>query len=294
MKVQQISLISVALLLLSAISLNASQLASAKVVEVVGTVSKYSGEGPSTPLSMGDILKQGDSVSATALSEAKLVFSNGSELTIEENTSITIAELQQDPFSGGQSYEQLQADPSKSQTLLELNYGSLSGHVKELRADSKFHVETPLGTAAIRGTVWNALLIYNAERGEFLFTVKNVDGIVDILSKFGGQLEYTEGNVADKSFDSSLGESTKAVIPPNHTVVLRIGRGDPLFDDLFSLIQNTQPTGPKPVITPGTPQGIIIEDETDDKGDLGIIIVSPELPAAVQQVVTPPVLIPAQ
>ncbi len=255
---------------MSALGVSAQQLASAKVVDVVGTVTKYSPDGSNTQLQVGDILKEGDAISATALSSAELVFSNGSELTIEENTSVNIAKLEQAPFGGNQSYEQLQADPSPSQTLLELNYGKLSGHVKKLRQDSNFDVETPLGTAAIRGTRWSALLIYNAERGEFILTVKNYDGLVDIISRYIGQFEYGKGNIGDKGYDSSLSDDTRELIPAAHTVVIRLHRGDPLFDDLFDLIKNVTPSGPSPVITPGGPGG---------GDDFGVIVVSPEGPA---------------
>ncbi|HKK19400.1 MAG TPA: FecR domain-containing protein [Opitutales bacterium] len=274
MKVHKTSFFSLVILMIASVTAQGAQLASAKVVDVVGTVTKYSADGSQSPLKVGDLLKEGDSISVTALSEADLVFSNGSELTIEENTSVNIATLQQEPFSGNQSYEQLQADPSKSQTLLELNYGKLSGHVKELRSDSKFHVETPLGTAAIRGTQWSALLIYNAEREEFLLVVKNLDGLVDIISRYLGTIEYGEGNIGDKGYDSSIDEQTRELIPQDHTVVLRLRKSDPYFDDLLQIIKNYAPTGPKPVITPGPGPGPGPGDPEDD--DFGIIVVSPE------------------
>lgn len=276
MKTIKFSIISIFFLMTLSITAQAAQLATAKVVNVKGTVTAYYADGTKAPLKSGDILREGDSVSVTALSKAELVFSNGSELTVDENTSVNIATLQQEAFSGNQSYEQLQADPSKSQTLLELNYGKLSGHVKKLNSGSKFHVQTPLGTAAIRGTKWNMTLIYNEERKEFLLTVNNVDGAVDIISNYLGSIEYGQGNVGDKGYDSSLSEATEEAIPKNHTVVMRIQRGDPGFDDLFKLIKNFIPTGPKPVITPG-PSPDPDDDEDDDDDDFGIIVVSPEV-----------------
>lgn len=264
------------LVLLSALLLpaHAAKLASAKVVGITGTVTKYSSGGASSPLAVGEILEQGDSISVTALSQAKLVFSNGSELTVEENTSINIAKLEQDSFGGGQTYEQLAADPSKSRTLLELNYGALSGHVKKLQPDSSFDVETPLGTAAIRGTFFTVSLLYNVERGEFSLIVKNIDGLVDIISRYVGQLEWGEGNIGEKVYDSSISEATTEPIPRTHTFVIRIHQDDPYFEDLFDIIENYIPTGPAPVITPGG----FGDDDDDDDDDFGVIVVSPEGP----------------
>lgn len=263
MSLLRISLLATLAFALSSLTASAQELATAKVVEVTGTVTKYLENGDLEPLEKGDLLREGDAVSVTALSSAKLVFSNGSEMTINENTSINLATLQQESFAGGKSYEQLKADPSTSQTLIELNYGSLSGHVKKLRKGSNFNIQTPLGTAAIRGTKWETFLIYNAERQEFLFSTKNLDGAVDIISRYVGSVEYGSGNVGDKSYESSLTEDVREAIPANHTVIIRIGRTDPAFDDLVKLIQNYQSGDPDPQITPD---------------DFGIIVVSPEGP----------------
>ncbi len=269
MKTLRIPLTLLCVLAFSSLSAHAAQLATAKVLEVVGTVTKYSESGAHSQLKAGDILTQGDSVSATALSSTKLVFSNGSEITVEENTSVNIAKLEQDSFGSGQSYEQLQADPSKSQTLLELNYGELGFHVKKLQKGSTFNIETPLGTAAIRGTKGFVKLFYNAERGEFLLIVKNFDGLVDIISRYLGEFEYGKGNVGDKGYDSALSDDTSEPIPQMHTIVVRLHRGDPYFDDLFDLMKSYIPTNPRPGWIP-----LPVPEITPD--DPGVIVVSPE------------------
>jgi hypothetical protein len=264
----------VGLFILSALSINAAQLASAKVIEVIGTVTKDSEVGGKGPLRPGDILTQGDSISVTALSSAKLVFSNGSELTVKENTSVAITELAQDPFGGDNSYEQLEADPSKSQTLLELNYGEVSGHVKKLQQGSKFFIKTPLGTAAIRGTNFTVKLYYNPEIGEFLLQITNADGYVDVISSYDGDFEFGKGNISDKVYNSNLGsDRDPEPIPETKTVVIRLSRYDPSFTALFDMLKNYIPTEPSPgwielaipVVTPEDP-GVTIVSPEDDAG----------------------------
>jgi hypothetical protein len=269
MKTLRIPLLVISLLAMGALSSYAAQLASAKVTAVEGSVSKYSADGASAPLRVGDILVQGDSISVTALSSASLVFSNGSEITISENSSVNLAKLEQESFAGGQSYEQLQADPSTSKTLLELNYGELSGHVKSLKPGSSFDVDTPLGTAAIRGTKFSVRLFYNAERGEFLLIIRNKGGKVSVSSRYVGNLQYGSGNIADKGYDSGLSDEVTEPIIERHVVVIRLGREDPLFDDLFDATKNFIPTDPRPGFIPIPAPEIT----TDDKG---VIVVSPE------------------
>mgnify|MGYP001550716837 CR=1 FL=1 len=261
MKTHNSFILLILLLTFSSASAQDAQLASAKVIEVVGTVSKNSADGQSSQLKVGEIVKEGASITTAKLSMAKLVFSNGSEMTIEENTRITIAELQQDAFTGGKSYEQLQADPSKSQTLLELNYGEINGHTKKLQPGSNFKIKTPLGTAAIRGTRWSIMLIFNPERGEFILITNNKDGALDIISKYGG-------TVSDRSEKTEAVEAGKAA-------VITLSKTDPEFDAVFDLIKNVIPIGLQPpVITPGTPGPVPGPDD-----DFGIIVVSPEGPA---------------
>ena len=276
MKNSRLHLVLLALFGLSALTVNAAQLASAKVLSVSGTVNYYTQGGVYAPLTVGAILTQGDSVSSTALSSARLVFSNGSELTVEENSSITIAELSQEAFSGKKSYEQLQADPSKSQALLELNYGKVSGHVKKLRAGSRFDIETPLGTAAIRGTTFAVEIHYNAERGEFILTVHNKDGNVNIISRYAGSFEYGRGNIGDKGYDSSVSDDTVEAIPPAHFVVIRLSDQDPYYDAIINALKNYPPfqnedTQPEIIVVPP----IVVTSEVEDQSTT---IASPNLP----------------
>lgn len=250
MKSLRIPFTVLCVLIFSALSSHAAQLATAKVIEIAGTVTKYSADGSDKPLQVGDILVQGDSVSTTAMSSTSLVFSNGSELTVEEDTSLTIATMEQAPFNGSQSYEQLAADPSKSQTLLELNYGELNGHVKQLQSGSRFDIQTPLGTAAIRGTTYKVKYFFNALRNESILSITNIDGQIDLVSRFSGPLEFS-GNVADKGYDAAATEENVAPIPASNTVIIR--SYDAGNDDLPL---------PVPTFTPEDPGVIVVSPES--------------------------------
>ena len=210
MKSPYLHLILLALFGLSPLTATAAQqLASAKVLSMSGTVTSASEDGVESPLMIGAILGQGDSIVTGAWSTALLVFSNGSEILVTEETSITILELSQEAFGGTKSYEQLKADPSKSQSLLQLNYGKVSGHVKSLKAGSRFDIETPLGTAAIRGTKFVIECRYDAKRGEYNFVVYNLDGKIDLISRLTGSSKYGSGNYAEKAYEPDEEESVE-------------------------------------------------------------------------------------
>ena len=244
MKNSRLHLVILALFGLSALTVNAAQLASAKVLSVSGTVHSYAEGSKSTALTVGTILTQGDSITTTALSNALIVFSNGSEITIKENTSLTIAALSQEAFSGKKSYQQLRVDPSKSQALLELNYGKISGHVKKLSKGSEFNIATPLGTAAIRGTRFDVSLHYNAERGEFILSITNKDGKVEVISRYAGSIDYGRGSVGNIGYDHSVTGGKSAQVPPTHQIVIRLSDNDPYFDEVIDLLKNMPPFQP--------------------------------------------------
>jgi len=91
MKSPYLHLILLALFGLSSLTATAAQqLASAKVLSMSGTVTSASEDGVESPLMIGAILSQGDSIVTGAWSTALLVFSNGSEILVTEETSITI------------------------------------------------------------------------------------------------------------------------------------------------------------------------------------------------------------
>ncbi len=236
---------------LSAATVNAAQLASAKVLSVSGTVTSYTEGGAETPLLAGAILTQGASICTKPSSQAELVFSNGSELTVMENSRLTLAELSQEAFGGTKSYEQLQADPSRSQTLLKLNYGKTSGHVKKLSDGSQFLVESPLGTAAIRGTNFTIALNFNPTTGLYSIQVSNHDGLVDLITK-------AEGSKEDGDYDPNAAE-TSTPIPAGQEFAVSISADDPNFGTVIeqminltatAAVDGTPATGDPAVIAP--------------------------------------------
>ena len=256
MKSPYLHLILLALFGLSSLTATAAQqLASAKVLSMSGAVTSGSEDGVESPLMIGAILGKGDSIVTGALSSALLVFSNGSEILVTEKTSITIVELSQEAFGGTKSYEQLKADPSKSQSLLQLNYGKISGHVKSLKTGSRFDIETPLGTAAIRGTKFGIECRYNAKRGEFIFVINNLDGKIDLVSRLTGTTKFGSGNYADKAYEAE-GEETTQSIPPAHRISVRISGKNPNFKLIvkpevnFPPFKNNETQPEVPVIPP--------------------------------------------
>jgi hypothetical protein len=245
-------LILLSLFSISAISMNAAQLGTAKVIEVSGSATRSSENGATAPLQKGDILREGDSIS-TKEGTVKLVFSNGSELSIDKETRIKIAKLVQDLFQGNLSYEQLQADPSKSELTIVLNYGVVTGNVKDLQPGSKVYITTPLGTADIRGANFKITLMRDSGDNSFVLNVFNVDGRIDLLGNLRGTLSDSE-DVKNGTFvnpQSSQGNTT--LIPMQEIATILMKPTDPLYEALFGAVNFPDNYAPFPLPVPTPP-----------------------------------------
>ena len=247
MKTLRIPFTLFCLLVISALSSHAAELATAKVLSVSGTVIKTEGGGGSfkiggreSPLKAGDILREGDRIHSTEGSKVFLVFSNGSEITLFQNSSLSIVDLEQEPYTSKRIYNELEADPSKSQTLLELDYGQLDGHVKKLSNTSSFNIKTPLGTAAIRGTRFSISLLFTGDK--LILSVSNFDGLVDILTqssskvvtgKKGGGKGGNKGGGKVNEFASDA-DGTSTPIPAGGDCNVSASAGNPVLNAIIS------------------------------------------------------------
>ena len=86
---------------------------------------------------------------------SKLVglLSNGTLLTLGEDTRMKVASFKQEPFeAGGKKLTDLKGEPSNSDVLVDLDFGSLVVKTKKLNKGSAFNINSPVGTAGIRGT----------------------------------------------------------------------------------------------------------------------------------------------
>lgn len=108
------------------------------------------GESATLP---GVLLPVGVSVHTGGKGEALLLLSNGTIVTISENTKMKVSSFVQEPFDDkGLSVGDLQEEPSSSSVLVDLEIGDLVVKTKKLNKKSNFEISSPVGTAGIRGT----------------------------------------------------------------------------------------------------------------------------------------------
>ena len=80
-------------------------------------------------------------------------FSNGTITTLQSETKMKIGVFEQVSFDAGEEkVADLDEEPSESKLELDLEWGSLVVKTKKLDKKSSFDINSPLGTAGIRGT----------------------------------------------------------------------------------------------------------------------------------------------
>ena len=126
-----------------------------RAIKVEGTVWQViRGTGQRERLREGDFLLQGNVVVTSADSRVILLFQNGSTVNLQPGTTFSIDQFLVDPFAAeGLDYRKMEKEPSKSVTRLRVDEGTATTKVTRLKGDSAYSVDTPLGTAGIRGTV---------------------------------------------------------------------------------------------------------------------------------------------
>ena len=151
--------------------------------------------GAASPIKEGQTFSQGYTVTTGADSSVVLLFSNGSSIILNAGTNLSVAKFLQEPYDPALGeYSDLEGDPSQSDTLLKMDYGDIFGNVKRLRSLSLYLIETPIGTAGIRGTTFRIRVERTFDPTTGLTTerliVTNADGTVEVATiETGGAFE---------------------------------------------------------------------------------------------------------
>ena len=140
------------------------------------TVYENGDQGQGAKPELGQVIPVGKFIATAQGAKLTLLLSNGTLVTLEESTKMQVGKFEQAPFDGaGKKVSDLEGEPSTSEVELELGMGSLIIKTKKLKKGSSFNINSPVGTAGIRGT-------------EFALAIDPAGG--------GVQLDVTESTVA--------------------------------------------------------------------------------------------------
>jgi len=101
----------------------------------------------------GILPKDYSAVTGPAPSKIIFLLSNGTLMTLTENTKMKVRTFEQVPFDpAGKKLKDLNNEPSQSKVEIDLDMGSLIVKTKKLDKSSSFDIYSAVGVAGIRGT----------------------------------------------------------------------------------------------------------------------------------------------
>ena len=108
---------------------------------------------PPDRVKSGGILFDGHTVKTGNNAKVVLLLSNGTVSTLKADSVLNIKKFTQSKFDpGATKLSELEGEPSSSDVVIDLNLGDMVVDIKKLDKKSSFNIESPVGTAGIRGT----------------------------------------------------------------------------------------------------------------------------------------------
>ena len=162
----------------------------------------------------GSIITEGQTAQVGIGGKLVLLFSNGTITTLQSQTKMKIGVFEQVPFNAGdKTISDLEGEPSESKVVIDLDWGSMVVKTKKLDKKSSFDINSPVGTAGIRGTEFQ--MSQNPGTGVQLDVTEST---VAFTPPGGAPMPVSQGNGLDVS---SSGVSTPR--PVNPAVAQNIG-----------------------------------------------------------------------
>jgi hypothetical protein len=159
-------------------------------------------DGATRALHDGDKVTDSTTVVTSPGASVILVFSNGATVDVAADSNLNIEKFEQDPFAEDIKMSDLKQETGTSTTRLSLTKGELVGKVVHLNVDkgSEFTVQTPVGAAGIRGTVFR--IVFRPGRdGKAFFVITTSDGTVVFRGTTSGPIPIPAGKQVVATFN---------------------------------------------------------------------------------------------
>ena len=139
---------------------------------------------------------------------ASLLFSNGALITIKSGSRFYLRKFAQKSFNSDPNAtpSQIEEEPSQSELLAHLDFGNLIVKAPKLRKGSTMVLSSPLGTAGIRGTMFQLVAVRNPVTGDITGGVNLISGDITFTDVAGNDVNLASGQSLQLA-SGKLGES---------------------------------------------------------------------------------------
>ena len=178
---------------------------------------------------------------------ASLLFSNGALITIKPGSRFYLRKFAQKSFSADPNANpsQIEEEPSQSELLAHLDFGNLIVKAPKLRKGSSMVLSSPLGTAGIRGTMFQLVAVRNPVTGDITGGVNLISGDITFTDVAGNDVNLASGQSLQLA-SGKLGESMATMpgglvnLTATYSGSLTGGEMPPSIDMLFPGVTGTE------------------------------------------------------
>lgn len=193
MKIPKTSSIFLSFFLLSVIFSPAQEISTKGaliIASVEGQVTVVNNETqaslPAAKVVAGGVIYDGHTIKTGPGSKMILLLTNGTVATVKAESSLNIKKFTQEKFDMSKmNLSDLKGEPSRSETVIDIEIGDMVVDVKKLDKKSSFNIESPVGTAGIRGTV-PAISVIKMPDGGFQQQTSMLRGAIAFTPRGGG------------------------------------------------------------------------------------------------------------
>mgnify|MGYP001243425166 CR=1 FL=1 len=158
--------------------------------------------------SVGKKIKEKTIVVTGKDGKAQLLFSNGALITIKPGSRFYLRKYDQKIVSSENVPEpsNIEEEPSKSILLAHLDFGELIVKAPKLKKGSTMSLTSPLGTAGVRGTMFQMMAVRNPVTGDISGGINLISGDIEFSGVDGNEVTLVSGQSIQVA-SSKLGET---------------------------------------------------------------------------------------
>ncbi|MDG1173978.1 MAG: FecR domain-containing protein, partial [Opitutales bacterium] len=147
------------------------------------------------PKSVGRKMSSKSLISTGETGKIAILFSNGALFTIKPGSRFYLRKYKQleGVVEGLPAPGKLEAEPTQSELSAHLDYGELVVKAPKLKKGSSMKVTSPLGTAGIRGTMFQFMAVRNSVTGDISGGINLISGDIDFTDTNGNPVTLVSG-----------------------------------------------------------------------------------------------------
>lgn len=163
------------------------------------------------PSSIGKTFSQKSVLTTGKDGKAGLLFSNGTLITVKPGSRFYLRKYNQKIVSNAKitNPSKMEEEPSNSELFAHLDFGELIVKAPKLNKGSMMVLSSPLGTAGIRGTMFQLMAVRNPLTGDISGGINLISGDIDFTDTSGNAVTLVSGQ-SIVAATSKLGENIGA------------------------------------------------------------------------------------